>query len=107
MHLKLSPVLALAAATLLVTGCDTESNAPLTVEVYPNIERCVVKEQAVRCASVGKYLREELKIGRNRQINISMYRMDKNHTDREVKYVANVVRVAGFNDVQVWQFGFQ
>ena len=98
-------VAAVIAATAL-TACDTEKYQPITVAVYPNLAQCVIKEHTVPCAEAGIHLRDRLSITSHRQIDVSMYRMDKSHNPKDIEQVAAFVRAAGFKDVRVWHFSF-
>jgi hypothetical protein len=101
-------VAALIALTtsLTLTACDTEKYQPITVAVYPNLSQCMIKEHALPCAEVGTHLRDKLSIAPDRQIDVSMYRMDKSHNPKDIEQVAVIVRAAGFKDVRVWHFSF-
>jgi len=104
--MKYSILLILTAVSL--TACDTEKFQPVTVAVYPNLDHCVIKEFSLPCADAGTHLRDKLSIAPDRQIDISMYRMDKEHKQavQDVERVAVFVREAGFKDVKVWHFSF-
>jgi hypothetical protein len=98
-----------AAALIVITlaGCNTEQYQPITVAVYPNLEKCVIQEHTLPCPEVGAHLRDKLSIKLDRQIDVSMYRMDKSHNETDVEKVAIIVRAAGFTDVKVWRFSFE
>jgi len=93
---------------LSLTACDTEKFQPITVAVYPNLDHCVIKEFSLPCADVGTHLRDKLSISPDRQIDVSMYRMDKEYKQAEadVKRVAVFVREGGFKNVKEWHYGF-
>jgi hypothetical protein len=99
--------LACLAALLALSGCNTEQYQPITVAVYPNLEKCVIQEHMLPCTEAGTHLRDKLSIKLDRQIDVSMYRMDKSHNETDVEKVAVVVRAAGFTDVKVWRFSFE
>ena len=101
----------LAAGALIVLGCDVSSHTPVTIAVYPGAENCTAKindaEQPVRCAELGKHLRDVAKVKSNRQIDVSMFRLDKSHDPKDIDKVAEIIRAAGFTDVKVWRFGME
>jgi hypothetical protein len=100
-------VIAALIALTALTACDTEKYQPITVAVYPNLSQCVIKEHPLPCAEAGTHLRDKLSISPDRQIDVSMYRMDKSHNPKDIEQVATFVRAAGFTDVRVWHFSFE
>lgn len=101
----------LAVTVIAMPGCDVSSHTPVTIAVYPGAERCTAKineaEQAVKCAELGKHLRDVAKLRTERQIDVSMFQMDKSHDPKDVDKVAETLRSAGFTDVKVWRFGME
>jgi hypothetical protein len=100
-------VIATLIALTALTACDTEKYQPITVAVYPNLSQCVIKEHPLPCTEAGTHLRDKLSIPPDRQIDVSMYRMDKSHNPKDIEQVAAFVRAAGFKDVRVWHFSFE
>jgi hypothetical protein len=99
-------VIAAVITLTALTACDTEKYQPITVAVYPNLSRCMIKEHALPCAEAGIHLRDRLTIAPDRQIDVSMFQMDKSHNPKDIEQVAAFVRAAGFKDVRVWHFSF-
>jgi hypothetical protein len=102
----------LAAAAVFFAGCDIgNQQLPVIVAVYPGAQNCTVKidnsETPIACAELGAHLRDQLKVAAERQIDVSMFRMDKSHSEKDIDAVAAVIRAAGFEDVKVWRFGLE
>jgi len=91
-------------AFLTVTACNMDTQAAITIAVYPGAERCTIGDQPLPCATAGTHLREQLKIPLKRQIDVSMFQMDKSHDEKDIQRVATIVREAGYTDVRVWNF---
>jgi len=104
-------IFGLIASTSTFLGCNAANQVPVTVAVYPGAQNCTVKlddvEQPVACAAMGKHLLEQLKIPVERQIDVSMFRMEKSHNEKDIDAVAEVIRAAGYKDVKVWRFGLE
>jgi hypothetical protein len=103
----MKPILAALIAATALSACDTEKYQPITVAVYPNLAQCVIEEFTLPCAEAGTHLRDKLTVAPDRQIDVSMYRMDKSHNPKDIEQVATFVRGAGFTDVRVWHFSFE
>jgi hypothetical protein len=101
-----SPQLAACAVACALWLCACEVRNPVTVAVYPGAERCSILEKELPCAGAGRYLRDTLKIEAGRQIDVSMFQMDKSHDRKDVERVAASLRNAGFTDVREWHFNF-
>jgi hypothetical protein len=96
------------AAALIFAGCNLDLEKPITVAVYPGADRCTYKiddkESPWPCAELGRLFRDQLKLKPSRQIDVSMFRMDKAHDEKDVDRVADGLRTAGFTEVKVWRF---
>ena len=100
----------IAAAAFVATACGVNQESPVTVVVYPISQRCAVKIQdkgeEVECIQLGTHLRDTLKIGANRQIDVSLTGADPtSKDDKTIDRVAELIRASGFKDVRVWRFG--
>ena len=94
----------------LLAACNVNQETPVTVVVYPSQQRCTVKqgeqETPVDCAQLGTHLRDALKISLARQIDVSFSGSeDVSKDDKSIDRIAEVIRAAGFKDVQTWRFG--
>jgi hypothetical protein len=94
--------------TLIValTGCDMSKFEPVTIAVYPSTHSCSINDTKLDCEKVGDYLRDTIKVSLDHHVDVSYTGSDppSSKDDPMVDQVANLVRAAGYKDVNAARF---
>ncbi len=96
-------------ALLSLAGCDMSKYEPVTVAVYPSTHSCSIEDKKLDCEQVGSYLHDTMKVDVSRHIDVSYTGSDPpaSKDDPMVDQVANIVRAAGYKDVNAARFDLQ
>jgi hypothetical protein len=88
-----------------LSACSMSEDVYATVAVYPSKQQCAIDEQYMNCGEVGEYLRDTLKVGRNRVIFVSAVGMDPiPKDDTSLDLIAQRIRNVGYTDVRTANF---
>jgi hypothetical protein len=100
--------LSIALCFLTLAACNAERFEPVHIAVYPSTMSCAIKDTPLDCSQLPDYLANTLKVTANREITVSFAGTEEvPKEDKSIDRIAELIRKAGYKNVNVYRFGLK